>query len=540
MTSSDFEVILQPIGKRIRVPARTTLLDAVRMAGIELVAVCGGNGACSTCRVRPLEGKLSPRTPTEEGELSDADLAAGYRLACQTEVLGDVRVDIPSESLTTPQRLQIEGQETLIDNDPLVIPVDVEIQPPTMQDLRSDLTRVLEALSATGHPGAFFRRRVAADLPEKLRDASSRRPSGHPAKFSQADHWRLRLALRGNEVVAVLPPESRLFGLAVDIGTTKLAAYLVDLATGETVAKAGAMNPQIAYGEDVISRIKYANDHADGAATLQTRLVEALNNLLAGLSAEVELVPEQVVEAVLVGNTAMHHLAVGLPVKQLGEAPYVAAVNEAMEFPASEIGLQLAPGAYIYLPPNLAGYVGADHVSMLLGACLSVPTQTTLALDIGTNTEISLIHWGRHFACSCASGPAFEGAHIKDGMRAAPGAIERVIINGEKVQIHTIHAQPPVGICGSGILDVVAELRKVNLLDARGTLKGEHPCLTGAGRCQRNPTGQGRHPRGGGGAVQAGRNRCSGDRILYRGRSLWDLSQPGKRHHDRHVPQTAA
>ena len=466
MTSANFEVILQPIGRRVTVPARTTILDAARIAGVELVAICGGEGVCGTCRVRPVEGKLSPRTLTEESELSDADLGDGFRLACQAEVLGDVRVDIPPESFSTPQRLQIEGQETLTDHDPVVIPVDVEIPPPSMQDLRSDLTRVLEVLSAIKLPAAFFSRRVAADLPGKLR----------------ANHWRLRLALRGNEVVAILPPASNLYGLAVDIGTTKLAAYLVNLVTGETVAKAGTMNPQIAYGEDVISRITYANDHADGARTLQARLVEALNGLLVDLCAEVQSAPEQVVEAVLVGNTAMHHLVVGLPVKQLGISPYVAAVSNALEFPASEIGLQLAPGAYVYLPPNLAGYVGADHVSMLLGAGLFAPTQTTLALDIGTNTEISLMHRGKHFSCSCASGPAFEGAHIKDGMRAAPGAIERVFINGEKVQIHTINAQPPVGICGSGILDVVAELRKADLLDPRGAFRGEHPRLTGTGK----------------------------------------------------------
>jgi uncharacterized 2Fe-2S/4Fe-4S cluster protein (DUF4445 family) len=304
------------------------------------------------------------------------------------------------------------------------------------------------------------------DLPGKLR----------------ANGWKLRLALRGDEVVAVLPPESRLFGLAVDIGTTKLAAYLVDLVSGVTAAKAGAMNPQIAYGEDVISRITYVNEHAEGAQTLQSRLVETLNTLLADLCAEVGAARAQVVEAVLVGNTAMHHLLVGLPVKQLGESPYVAAASEAMQFPASEIGLELAPGAYIYLPPNLAGYVGADHVAMLLGAELIAPEKTTLALDIGTNTEISLFHQGQHWSCSCASGPAFEGAHIGDGMRAAPGAIERVRFSGEKIQVQTINAQPAVGICGSGILDIVAELRKADLLDARGALRGAHPRLTGSGR----------------------------------------------------------
>lgn len=472
MTKPTYEVTLQPIGRRIEVPAGMNLLDAARLAGVELVAICGGEGTCGTCRVHSISGQLSPRTLTEEAELSNDDLAAGDRLACQAEVLSDVRVDIPPESLTTPQRLQLEGQEIPTALDPVVIPLEIEVLPPSLGDLRSDLTRLRASLAGLDHADLHFSLSVSADLPEKLR----------------ANSWRVRLAIRGDEVVAILPSPITddcslitdhwsLYGLAVDIGTTKLAAYLVNLETGETAAKTGAMNPQIAYGEDVISRIAYANDHPDGAQTLQAKLVETLNHLVDELCAEAKVSRAQVVEAVIVGNTAMHHLFVGLPVKQLGEAPYVAAVGEAMEFPASQVGLELAVGAYVYLPPNIAGYVGADHVSMILGAGLQDTTQTGVALDIGTNTEISLFHAGKHYNCSCASGPAFEGAHIADGMRAALGAIERVHIDGETVQVHTIGGGAPVGICGSGILDAVAELLKSGLLDARGVLKGQHPLL---------------------------------------------------------------
>ncbi|MBA4380344.1 MAG: ferredoxin, partial [Anaerolinea sp.] len=369
MTKPTYEVTLQPIGRRIEVPAGTNLLDAARLAGVELVAICGGEGTCGTCRVHSVSGQLSPRTLTEEAELSDDDLAAGDRLACQAEVLSDVRVDIPPESFTTPQRLQLEGQEIPTALDPVVAPLEVEVPPPSLSDLRSDLTRLRDVLTGFGHGDLRFSLPVSADLPEKLR----------------ANNWRIRLAIRGNEVVAILPPPSTddcslitdhcsLYGLAVDIGTTKLAAYLVNLETGETAAKTGAMNPQIAYGEDVISRIAYANDHPDGAQTLQAKLVETLNHLVDELCAEAKVSRAQVVEAVIVGNTAMHHLFAGLPVKQLGEAPYVAAVGEAMEFPASQVGLELAVGAYVYLPPNIAGYVGADHVSMLLGAGLQDTT----------------------------------------------------------------------------------------------------------------------------------------------------------------------
>jgi len=455
------EIILQPIGRRIELPAGVTILDAARQAGVELVALCGGEGVCGACRVRLMQGPLSPHTLTETDNLSDEDLAHGYRLACQAQVLGPVRLDIPPESLTTPQRLQLEGQDASLELAPVVTPLEVEVPQPSLDDLRSDLTRLTEAVAGLT-PGALtFSRCVLADLSVKLR----------------AHNWRVRLAIRQNEVVAVLPPHSPLYGLAVDVGSTKLAAYLVNLETGHTAAKLGAMNPQIAYGEDVISRITYANEHASGGSTLQARLVETLNQLAADLCAQSNIEIDQIVEAVVVGNTAMHHLFTGLPVRQLGVAPYVPAVSEAMQFPAREVGLKFAAGACVYLPPNIAGYVGADHVAMLLGASLIETPQTVIALDIGTNTEISLFHQGRHWSCSCASGPAFEGAHIQFGMRAAPGAIERVRIDDSEVQVYTIGEQPAVGLCGSGILDVVAELLRARLLDARGVLKGSHPRL---------------------------------------------------------------
>jgi uncharacterized 2Fe-2S/4Fe-4S cluster protein (DUF4445 family) len=243
-----------------------------------------------------------------------------------------------------------------------------------------------------------------------------------------------------------------------------------------------AMNPQIAYGEDVISRIRYINDHpGDGLKTLQTRLMETLNNLLDELKAEAKVKREQIVEAVIVGNTAMHHIFAGLPVRQLGEAPYMATVGEALSIKARDLGLNLAAGGTVYLPPNIAGFVGADHVSMLVGAGLDDTKETVLALDIGTNTEISLYHKGKHWATSCPSGPAFEGAHIEDGMRAAPGAMERVRIEGDEVQVHTIGNADAVGICGSGILDAIAECLKAGLLQPRGAFTGTHPRLRGSG-----------------------------------------------------------
>lgn len=471
-----FLVDLQPVGRRVQVSKGATLLDAAQAAGVELVAVCGGNASCGTCQVRLVDGRLSNLTLVEEAELCQDEVAAGFRLACQAEPLSDVRIDIPPESLTAPQRLQIEGVGLDVTLDPLVRAVDVRIPPPDLYDLRSDVSRLKAALRLKNKSAVSIPPAVLATLPEQLR----------------LQAWSARLAIRAagrspKILAGILPVGCDLLGLAVDIGTTKLAVYLVDLLSGETLAKQGVMNPQIGFGEDVISRISYANEHAGGRETLQRRLVERINQLVNELCAGVGKSPQQVVEAVVVGNTAMHHLFAGLPVQQLGQAPYVPVISEALEIPARTLGLELAAGATVYLPPNIAGYVGADHVSMLLAMDVTHAAQPTIALDIGTNTEITLslpngapgsalsVDHNRMLSCSCASGPAFEGAHIQAGMRAAPGAIERIQISDGKLRIHTIGDLPPVGICGSGILDAVAQMLSAGILDHRGVLRPDSP-----------------------------------------------------------------
>ncbi len=463
---------LQPIGRRIDVAHGTNLLDACQQAGIELVAVCGGAGVCATCKVRLVSGTLSDIVESERDDFSAEELAYGYRKACQSDVLSDIVIEIPPESLSAPQRLSIEGKEEEFKwAEGVVRAVDVEVPPASLEDLRPDSTRVIQ--DARQRVNWLNEKRVRFD-PEAAKQLA-------PTLRSNA--WRARLAIRGGEeIVAVLPTGTPLYGLAVDVGTTKVAAYLIRLEDGEIVAKTGAMNPQIAYGEDIIARIRYINDHpADGLKTLQSRLIETLNNLLDELRTEAKVKQEQVVEAVLVGNTAMHHIMAGLPVKQLGDAPYMATVGESLDIKARDLGLHLAAGGTIYLPPNITGFVGADHVAMLIGASLPGTQKTIVALDIGTNTEISAYRGGQHWSTSCPSGPAFEGAHIEDGMRAAPGAVERVLIDGDTVDIHTINNADAVGICGSGILDAVAQLTKAGLLLPKGAFTGEHPCLRGTG-----------------------------------------------------------
>ncbi len=529
-----YQIDLEPVGRRTKIRAGQSLLEAAQDAGVELVAMCGGMGICQGCLVRVAAGKLSIPTKEERELLSAEQLAQGYRLACQTFPSSDCRVDIPPESLTTAQRLQVEGQDAQVVLDPPVVPLEVAIQPPTIHDLRSDLTRLLEAVrEATDRQAASA---AGISLAGRKTGSTNRYRLASPLLVDFADRlrdqgWRARLALRGDEIVAILPhpedaptaprasrepgshpstpadlliaqPSTRnlqpftLLGVAFDIGSTKLAGYLVNLETGETLARAGAMNPQIGYGEDIVSRILYANEHADGRRILQDKLVAALNDLIAGMCAEVGAHTGQVVEVVAAGNTAMHHLFAGLPVRQLGASPYVPAVSEALELRARDLGLKVAPGAYVYLPPNIAGYVGADHVAMQLATGLGEPDVlkrgNVIALDIGTNTEISLCAEGRILSCSCASGPAFEGAHISEGMRAAPGAIERVQVvpvgsgpepggadrkAGYEFRIHTIENRPAVGICGSGILDAVASLLQLGILDPRGNMLKDHPLV---------------------------------------------------------------
>jgi uncharacterized 2Fe-2S/4Fe-4S cluster protein (DUF4445 family) len=457
-----YTIVFQPIGKRTDINSESDLLSAAQEAGVQLNSVCGGAGSCASCVVRVVSGKVSPPSSLEQELLSQEQLEAGLRLACQTKALSDVKLDIPPESLSTPQRLQTEGLEPEVSPHPAVKALDFSLDPPSLHDLRSDATRLANAL-ATQHRPPRFEASFLRELSPRLRQ----------------NNWSVRLAMHGDEAVALLPPETSLLGLAADIGTTKMAAYLLDLQSAQTLARAGAMNPQVAYGEDVVSRIAYAQEHAGGLQTLQRKVVEALNTLTSELCSQLGTSAQQIVDAVVVGNTAMHHLFAGLPVRQLGVAPYVPAVSQALDLRAGDVGLQIAAAAHIYLPPIIAGYVGADHVAMLLASQAMQARDVTIALDIGTNTEITLVHNGRMLTCSCASGPAFEGAHIHHGMRAAPGAIERLLIEGNQVHVQTVGNQPPVGICGSGILDAIAQMRHAGAIDRSGQLLAQHPLVRG-------------------------------------------------------------
>lgn len=459
-----YQLDLEPIGLRIPTTEEMTILDAAQEAGIEIMALCGGEGWCGKCKIQLMEGVLTSPNEIESEVLGEEEMARGMRLACQARAVSDAKLHIPPDSLSTSQRLQTEGEEAEIEIVPMIQSVEVTLSPPTVHDLDSDALRLQKIVAQHGFPDASISFPLLNHLSTQLR---------------QLDWHGKAIIHESAEIIAVLPVDASPLGLAVDIGTTKIAAYLVNLATGETMAKTGASNPQVPYGEDVVSRIQYVNQHHDGSQVMQHRLVERLNDMIQILCTEVGVQPSQIVDSVFVGNTAIHHLFLQIPVAQLGEAPYIAAVNDAVVQKAVPLGLNMAAGAYLYMPPNIAGYVGADHTSMLL-ATQTVQRahengQTIVALDIGTNTEISLAHQGRLLSCSCASGPAFEGAHITNGMRAMPGAIERIRIDQEIPILKTIDNAAPIGICGSGILDGVAELARNHIINENGQMNPEAP-----------------------------------------------------------------
>lgn len=456
MCRVDFE----PVGRRGECPAKKSLLDCAQLLGVGIRSVCGGQGKCHSCKVKVLNGRITEPTSSELKIFSPGEIEEGWRLACQAYPLNDCKLHLPPESMNTPQRTLIEGLETHIDPEPSVCSYQLEVSPPSLSDLSADGDRVLEGLQ---NQHRLCCRKIDVDV---LRDLSP---------HLRLWNWRFQASVREDEVVAVAPFLSRPLGLAIDLGTTKVAGYLVDLISGRGLAAKGVMNPQVSYGEDIITRISRVMDSPSEGRRMREIAVECINQLAQGLCTEVNAETREIVDAVIVGNTAMHHLLLHLPVKQLAYSPFVSAVKDPLDIKARDIGLHFAPGAYVHLLPNIAAFVGADHTAVLLATEADKMKGVVFILDIGTNTEVSLIDEGNIMSVSCASGPAFEGGHIRDGMRASAGAIERLRITKDGVQYETIDRAPPVGICGSGVLDALAQLYLVGVLDQGGRMMQNHP-----------------------------------------------------------------
>jgi uncharacterized 2Fe-2S/4Fe-4S cluster protein (DUF4445 family) len=462
LASPTYQVDFEPVGKRVAVAPGATLLQAAQQAGLALSSACGGVGNCGQCRLEVLAGSVSPATVEEGYVLTELELQHGQRLACSTRIQGDVKVHVPRSSLIATQRLQLEGDLGDLTLDPMIRAHHLETPPPTLDDPRSDLERVVAAVPPL--PGQT----ISAE-PAVVRQMTS---------VARACNWDLTVFVRDAEIVGVVSPGLSPVGLAVDLGTTKIAASLVDLANGDELAVAGALNPQIGYGEDVISRLTHVlhSPKGDGGHSLAAMVRKTLDDLLGELTRRAGVSRSQVADVCIVGNTAMTHLLLELPVHQLAVAPYVAATNAAVDIKARDLGLTTAPGAYVHLLPGIGGFVGADHVAMILASHLDQTEQVALGMDIGTNTEIVLARPDRDFliSASCASGPAFEGAHISDGMRAAAGAIEAVELTATGINLRTVADAPAIGLCGSGIIDGVAELRRWHLINERGRFDRAH------------------------------------------------------------------
>ncbi len=454
-----FQIEFQPSGIRLLCAEALTIMDAARQSCIPLRADCGAKGICGKCRVQVLsESYEETHTKAEQKHLTDLEKTQGFHLACEAVVQKDIKVFIPADSLAGDPVLQVEGEKAMVKADSAVRQQAVTLPAANLNDLLSDFsrTRMVAAL-----PDLYIGLDPLRTLPAVLR----------------SNGWNANLLLRGEEVIHITPhPLERLLGLAVDVGSTKIACYLVNLESGELLAAKGTPNPQIAYGEDIMARLAFAMQGREKALTLHQGVADAINQCSRDMCAQIGCHPAEIADCCLVGNTAMHHFFLDLPSGSLAVSPFVPAASDELYPEANDISLQTMPGAGAYAPPVIAGFVGSDHLSFLMACGFGKSNHIRLGIDIGTNTEIVLQKGKRIVSVSTASGPAFEGAHIRFGMRAAPGAIEHIRIAADgQAHFEVIGDQQPVGICGSGILDAVAEMRTRGMLNSRGRMIKDAP-----------------------------------------------------------------
>ncbi|MEM0330660.1 MAG: ASKHA domain-containing protein [Archaeoglobaceae archaeon] len=440
------KVTFEPVGRTVE-SKEGILLEIARDSNIGIRSDCGGRGVCGKCKVVLIKGKVGELTESERKILKSEEIQQNYRLACQTKVLSDSIIFIPKESRLEKRKVEESTIEPEIELETVVRKIPISLEQPKLKDVRSDLDRLRGKLGDI---------EVSLNLLKKL------------PELLRLNKWEINAVLWKNRLISVESRESdNLFGLAIDIGSSKLVCHLVDLKSGKTVARAYAENPQVAFGEDIVSRISYAKNE-ENLVRLQKLVVEALNKLIEELCEMVKVSPESIYEAVVVGNSVMHHIFFGITPKFIGTAPFTPAVTEGISYPSREIGLNINPEGMVTSLPLIAGFIGADATANLLLTKIYNSEEISMVIDIGTNTEILLGNRERILACSTPSGPAFEGAHITFGMKAVSGAIEEVEIKGEEVFYKTIDNQRPKGICGSGMIDLVAELFKNGFINRNG------------------------------------------------------------------------
>lgn len=477
------KVIFTPSGIRATAEPGQSVFDVALAAGVDIQSICGGKGLCRRCQIEfepgdypkfglKVEGDaLSGWTDSEEKAAKRGDLKPGRRLACRAQVCGDVVVEVPHDARQHGSSISkaSTGFETALD--PGVKLYMVELPVPQLDDNPSDTEAMVAALKELG-VSAWPDLRVLTKLQPLL---------------AQNERRVIAVVRDGKHIVDVWPPsQSDAYGAAIDIGSTSLALYLYDLTSGLLVHEASGMNPQIRYGEDLMSRVSYVMLNKGGEERLTEEVRKTISTMIADACKKLEVDVAQVLELVLVGNPIMHHLFLGINPVELGQAPFTLAVKDWFEAPAGEFGMGLNPAARISLLPLVGGHVGADTTGAYLTQLDVMTGRSVLLVDIGTNAEIVLSHGGKVAACSSPTGPAFEGAEISAGVRATPGAIERVRIDRETFQPRfrvigseewlsddqaDIAEKRVVGICGSGIFEVMVELASAGLIDAGGLFR---------------------------------------------------------------------
>jgi uncharacterized 2Fe-2S/4Fe-4S cluster protein (DUF4445 family) len=491
-------VIFQPSGRRGRVPLGISIVEASRRLGVDIEAPCGEKQICGKCKIRIEKGSFKkldiessylhagPWQSGEEKYISPEEKEKGYRMGCVATVAGDLLVFVPEAARAGKQVVSKAPRPLDITINPAVKQYPVQLAPPSLKDPAGDFERVCATLEKQ-----YGLKSLCIDLSvlRGLHDALN------------AGEWKATVAVwMDREIIQVQPGSgSRIFGMAIDVGTTTVAAYLCDLITGEVLDTLSMMNPQVKYGEDVISRISFHMDNPDGLKRMSNDLVEGLNSLIHQASSReytlsltngmdgaktdhvVRIQPEDILDVSIAGNTAMHHILLQLNPEPLGVIPFTPAVHHSLDIKAHALGLKINPAAHIFMLPNEAGFVGGDNVGVILAEEPHRQDQIQLIIDVGTNGELVLGNKECLICSSCATGPALEGAQIEFGMRAAPGAIERITIDPEthEVDFKVIGRDPwrsysnpgdmkTKGICGSGILDAVAQLFLAGIVDKSG------------------------------------------------------------------------
>lgn len=480
-----FQVIFQPSGRRGEITGEKTILDASRELGVEIESLCGGERNCGKCKVKletgrferygitSLEEHLSPFTEEEYEFVNEIERAKGYRLACAAHIRGDALIFVPEESRSGQQVVRKGATQRSIALKPAISLYDVELPPPTLHNLLGDFDRLHKALRENySLPPLEIDYLMLLRLPSVLR----------------LGQWKVTVAVwMDREIIDIRPGKATsVYGIAVDVGTTTVAAYLCHLQTGELIATETIMNPQVIYGEDIMSRIAYTTNHPGGLETIHRSIIEGLNRLIETITQKSNLHPEDILEVTMVGNTVMHHLLLKISPEYLGLSPFPPVINRSVDVKARELGLKVHPSANVHVLPVEAGFVGADNVGVLIAEEPYHQDDMLLIIDIGTNGELVMGNRKKLMSASCATGPALEGAHIKYGMRAVPSAIERIQIDPQTWSVRfkvvgqdgwngEIKNPEAKGICGSGIIDGVAELYRTGIIDKTGRFRKDIP-----------------------------------------------------------------